>query len=84
MVLGGLTGLAFLRSWPMPSKLPIMDTDRRIEERNTMRYGITFGAIIVGMAFAGCEPTEVQGVSSDATCDIDYGVNLGSDHLKPT
>ena len=37
-----------------------------------MRYGITLGAIIIGMAFAGCEPTDVLGVSSDAACNIDY------------
>jgi len=37
-----------------------------------MRYGITLGATIIGMAFAGCEPTDVRRVSSDSTCDIDY------------
>ena len=38
-----------------------------------MRSGITLSATIIGLAFAGCEPTDVQGISSNAACDIDYG-----------
>jgi hypothetical protein len=47
-----------------------------------MRYGITLGAIIIGMAFAGCEPTDVQGVSSDAACDIDYAAIKASEMIE--
>jgi len=37
-----------------------------------MRYGVILGATIIGVALAGCEPGGVQGISSDAVCDIDY------------
>ena len=47
-----------------------------------MRYGITLGAIIIGMAFAGCELTEVQGVSSDAACDIDYAAIKANEMIE--
>jgi hypothetical protein len=47
-----------------------------------MRYGITHGVIIIGMAVAGCEPTDVQGVSSDAACDIDYGAIKANEMIE--
>ena len=37
-----------------------------------MKYGVILGATIIGVALAGCEPGGVQGISSDAVCDIDY------------
>jgi hypothetical protein len=47
-----------------------------------MRYGITLGATIIGMAFAGCEPTDVQGISSDAVCDIDYAAIKATEMIE--
>jgi len=47
-----------------------------------MRYGITLGATIIGVAFAGCEPTDVQGVSSDAACEIDYAAIKATEMIE--
>jgi hypothetical protein len=37
-----------------------------------MRYGIRFGVIIIGVSLGGCERADVEAVSSDVACDIDY------------
>ena len=37
-----------------------------------MRYWIKFGITFIGLALAGCEPANVEAVSSDVGCDINY------------
>ena len=37
-----------------------------------MRYRIGLGTMIIGLALAGCERMNVETVSSDLACDIDY------------
>ncbi len=38
----------------------------------TMRYGIRYGVIIIGVALGGCQRVDVEEFSSDVACDIDY------------
>jgi len=47
-------------------------TDPKLDGPSIMGYRISIGITIIGAALAGCEPVDLQGVSSDATCDIDY------------
>jgi len=37
-----------------------------------MRYRIRFGVTIIGVALVGCDPADVETISGDAICDIDY------------
>ena len=37
-----------------------------------MRYRIGLGTMIIGLALAGCERVNVEAVSPNLDCDIDY------------
>jgi hypothetical protein len=47
-----------------------------------MRYGITLGALIIGVALAACDPNEVQGVPSDTACNMDYAAIKAAEMIQ--
>lgn len=57
-------------------------TDPKLEDPSMMRYRISIGITIIGAALAGCEPVDLQGVSSDATCDIDYAAIKAAEMIE--
>ena len=57
-------------------------TDPKMDDPSMMRYRISIGITIIGAALAGCEPVDLQGVSSDATCDIDYAAIKATEMIE--
>jgi hypothetical protein len=47
-----------------------------------MTYWTGFCVTIVGIALAGCEPTDVQDASSDAACEIDYAAIKATEKIE--
>ncbi len=47
-----------------------------------MTYWTGFCVTIVGIALAGCEPTDVQDGSSDAACEIDYAAIKATEKIE--
>ena len=47
-----------------------------------MTYWTGFCVTIVGIALAGCEPTDVQDASSDAACETDYAAIKAAEKIE--
>lgn len=48
----------------------------------TMRYGIRYGVIIIAVAFGGCQPVDVEEVSSVVACDVDYAAIKATEMIE--
>ena len=48
----------------------------------TMRYGIRYGVIIIGVVLGGCQRVDVEGASSVVACDMDYAAIKATEMIE--